>query len=485
MLSTQMNPSKLNADLLGRMHKVWSTISYAGVLVNQDTPNLYRKVVLTNRLSVIIFLIVFVQTIGFVAIGSPVATISWFLVLIVNVSCVPLLNFLGHRVTSRYIFSLALPLFAVIFSGHIRALYPETVHEGSFYISRYFQIALSFMPAILFGFEEKNHLITSFTINVVILLFYNQIMELMGAGLGVAEPVVKDPFFISVSSVLALAVISIGYFFLSKMNRAYEVQIEGLLGKVERQNESMQDAVNYAKGIQQVVLPLDDLLVKLDDVLFVMYKPLHTVSGDFYLVEETNDYILFSVVDCTGHGVPGAFMSILANSALKKSIELVGESKPEEILNKANRIFHEDLEKSGNPEIKDGMDIVMCSFDKKNNRLTAAGANLFIHVVENGSIVEHRTDKGAISIGNPDRSFNPLFIQLTEGAHVYLSSDGFYDQFGGESNKRIGRRRYRQKLEQVSSLPLKEQLKALDSFFTIWKGNHSQIDDVCLIGFRC
>lgn len=464
--------------------EAWKLLSSLGVNENQS-PYFSRKIVLTNQIAVVIFIIDLILTGIFLSTGSPQATLNWFLLLLVVAWIVPFLNFTESRLASRYVLSVALPLFAIIFTGHIRALHPETVHPASFYVSRYFQIAFSFIPVILFGYEEKKHLYFTFAANLLTLLFYNEILDLMSAGLGTAEPIIKDAFFVSLSSVLALVLISTGYFFLNKMNSEYEVQIEGLLEKTEKQNRSMQDAINYAKNIQQVVLPKDNVLAKLEDRLFVFYKPLHTVSGDFYMVEESNDHIVFSVIDCTGHGVPGAFMSILASSALQRSIDLVGFDKPEVILNNANRLFHEDLSRSGNPEIQDGMDMVLCSFDKKTNTLSAAGANLMIHVIDGGSIAEYRTDKGGISMGEPTRNFKPLSIPLNKGAQVYISSDGYYDQFGGERDKRIGRRRYRELLESVSTLPIKKQHERLVEYFENWKGDRFQVDDVCLIGFRC
>lgn len=463
--------------------EAWHLVSTLGVS-EHDSPYLSRKIILTNQVAVIIFSMALLLTGGFLAIESPQATINWFLVSLVVTWLVPFLNFLENRTLSRHILSTALPLFAVIFTAHIRALHPESVHPASFYVSRYFQIALSFMPAILFGFEERKHLYASFLFNVLILLFYNQIMDLFGAGLGTAEPLIDDPFFVSIASALALAVVSMGYFFLNRMNSEYEVQIEGLLAKTEEQNRNMLDAIHYAKNIQQVVLPKDNVLAKLQDRLFVLYRPLHTVSGDFYMVEESEDHIIFSVIDCTGHGVPGAFMSILASSAIQRSIDLVGYSRPEVILNNANRMFHEDLSRSGNPEIQDGMDMVMCSFEKKTRTLRAAGANLCVYVVTDGAIAEYRTDKGGISIGRPDRHFTPLKLQLQPGTHVYISSDGYYDQFGGENDKRLGKRQFRELLQSTASMPVPEQHRHLVAFLDSWKKHSFQVDDVCLIGFR-
>jgi serine phosphatase RsbU (regulator of sigma subunit) len=424
------------------------------------------------------------MTASFLATHAPLATIHWFLFSLVVTWLVPFFNFTGNRILSRHILSTALPLFAILFAGHIRVLHPESVHPASFYVARYFQISLAFMPLILFGFEERKHLFASFLFNVLALLFYNEIMDVMGAGLGVAEPIIKDPFFVSVSSVIGLALVSTGYFFLSRMNSEYELQIEGLLDKTEQQNRSMQDAINYAKNIQQVVLPKDNVLAKLKDRLFVLYRPLHTVSGDFYMVEESNDHIIFSVIDCTGHGVPGAFMSILASSSIQRSIDLVGYANPGLILNNANRLFHEDLSRSGNPDIRDGMDMVMCSFDKRTGTMRFAGANLTVYVVTQGAVAEYRTDKGGISMGSPERNFAITTLELKSGDLVYISSDGYYDQFGGDKDKRLGKRSFRDLLLMVSGMPMAEQHEYLNTYFTEWKQNSFQVDDVCLIGFR-
>lgn len=463
--------------------EAWNLISYLGIN-EDDSPYLSRKIVLTNQVSVIIFGTLLILTGIFLSAGVPKASVIWCLALLVVLWAVPALNFVQNRTISRHVLATAIPLFLILFTGHARAYYPDSVHDASFFVPRLFLISLSFLPIILFGIGERKDLIASLGINFILLLFFNDIMTLMNAGLGVAEPMIRDPFFISISSVLALSVVIIGYFFLARLNHTYEVQISGLLKKTSQQNQRMQDAINYAKNIQQVVLPKNNVLAKLQERLFVMYRPLHTVSGDFYMVEESDEQIVFSVIDCTGHGVPGAFMSILASSAIQRSLDLVGYDKPEVILNNANRLFHEDLSRSGNPEIQDGMDMVLCSFDKKTNTLKAAGANLMVHVVDGGSIAEYRTDKGGISMGAPARTFKSLSVPLNKGAQVYISSDGYYDQFGGELNKRIGRRRYRQLLENVSSLPLKEQHEKLVSYFDQWKGNNFQVDDVCLIGFR-
>lgn len=208
------------------------------------------------------------------------------------------------------------------------------------------------------------------------------------------------------------------------------------------------------------------------------------VSGDFYLVEESVDTILFAVIDCTGHGVPGAFMSILANSALQRSIALLGYSNPAAIMSSVNQLFHEDLNRSGNPDIKDGMDMAICSWNKKSNQLIISGVNLQMIIAKSAGVEVHQCAKGAISIGNPERVFSNTTFELHPSDMVFLSSDGFADQFGGEANKRLGKRGLANALQRIAPLPLLEQPTLVASLFDTWKGETTQVDDVCLVGFR-
>lgn len=465
-----------------RLIGIWNTVSNLGI-TPEDTPYFSRKIALSNQLGIIVLVIGFLLTLGFTITDIPVVTARWFFSLLLVISAVPFLNRFNFRVASRHILCSVLPMFLIFFVAHVRSNYPTSVHEASFYIPRFFLLAIGFLPPILFGFEERKHLFIALAVNLLLLLFYNDLMDFADAGMGIAEVPVKDPFFISISTVFSMLIVSGGYVFLSRLNQKYELRIEQLLNKTEAQNRSMQDAVNYAKNIQQVVLPNKEVIDKLEGRMFVLYKPLHTVSGDFYMVEETDSHILFSVIDCTGHGVPGAFMSILASSALQRAVNLVGLDDPALVMHHVSRLFHEDLEKSGNPNIRDGMDMAMCSFNKQTKELKAAGANIPIYHVSNSEIEEHRTDKGGISIGSPDRTFTTIGLKLNEGDQVYIGSDGYQDQFGGPRNKKIGKRQYREKLLEVSSLPMHTQHKQLTDFYIRWKGDTFQVDDVCLIGF--
>jgi len=302
--------------------------------------------------------------------------------------------------------------------------------------------------------------------------------------MGALEPIVDHAFFISISSVISLGIIASGFFFLNQLNVAYEQRIEVLLKDSEEKNQRIRSAINYAKNIQQVVLPQKDVEDGLSERVFCFYQPLDVVSGDFYLLREDAHHLLFAVIDCTGHGVPGAFVSLLAHSALQRAISMHGMHGPAAILEETNRLFHGDFSRSGNPDVRDGMDIVLCSLDRTAMELRISGANLTAYVVQQQTVIEHRCDRGAICPGHPERRFTEATIKLAAGDMVYLTSDGLPDQFGGPQDKRFGRRALARKFAEMSSLSIPEQRDTIVSAFHTWKGEHPQVDDVCVMGVR-
>jgi len=475
-------PQIHRSPLLALSH-IWQAYSQLGVKHLAEDP-ISRRIVLTNRVAAVVFVLGVWMAAYFLQEGFSTITLYWFVFLIGTVFIMPILNAFGHTYVSRHMLSSLMPLFIIAIVAHARLSTPNEVHEASFYIPRFFLTAISFFPLLLFSPTERLRMYVSFGSNIIILLFFNELLSLFGAGMGLLEPQIKDAFFISVTSVISLVIIASGFFFLNQLNHNYELRIGELLAETESKNRHINAGINYAKNIQQVVLPPKETLTKLNNQLFVFYRPLDVVSGDFYLVEESVDTILFAVIDCTGHGVPGAFMSILANSALQRSISLLGYSNPAAIMSSVNQLFHEDLNRSGNPDIKDGMDMAICSWNKKSHQLLISGANLHIILATDKGPALHYCDKGSISIGNPERIFTNTAFQLQPSDMVYVSSDGFADQFGGQYDKRMGKRGVASALCDMAQLPVLEQQAAIAALFDTWKGTADQVDDVCLIGFR-
>jgi len=276
---------------------------------------------------------------------------------------------------------------------------------------------------------------------------------------------------------------------INKQKERVEAQNEIILSQknlVEEKQKETIDSINYAKRIQSAVLSSEDTWNKVSKDHFVLFKPKDIVSGDFYWAYNTpNNRSVFALADCTGHGVPGGFMSMLGNSFLN---EIVIENKifnAATILNKLREKIISALEQKGEEQRKDGMDIALCVWNKLNNTLEFAGANNGLVVIRNGAITEIKPDKMPIGtyIGD-DKLFTGHTMQLQAGDCLYMTTDGFPDQFGGPKGKKYKYRQLEDLLVSFGDKTMKEQSDVLNKEFETWKGKHEQIDDVCVIGIR-
>lgn len=256
---------------------------------------------------------------------------------------------------------------------------------------------------------------------------------------------------------------------------------------IEEKNKDITDSIRYAKRIQEAIFPPEELIKKLLPDSFIFYKPKDIVSGDFYWVEHTENKILFAAVDCTGHGVPGAFMSIVGNNLLNEAVHEYRLSKPSHILDFLNKGVSSTLRQEvENSKVKDGMDIALCAWDKKENKLEFSGANNPIYFARENQLNIVLGDRHSIGIflGEEIKQYKNNEMQIQKGDVVYIFSDGLADQFGGEKGKKFKYKRLRELLLSIHSLPMDEQKELLDRKFEEWKGNFEQVDDVLVIGVR-
>lgn len=254
---------------------------------------------------------------------------------------------------------------------------------------------------------------------------------------------------------------------------------------IEEQHKSIKDSINYAKRIQQAILPTDKEIQKAFSDFFILYKPKDVVSGDFYSFTQKEGKVILAAIDCTGHGVPGAFMSMIGNDQLNHIILEKGITKPSEILTQLNKDIKTALkQRDDTSETRDGMDIALCSIDLNNNQLEYAGAMRPLYYI-NGELKEMQGDKMPIG-GTTDESYNYTNKQISikKGDTIYLSSDGYADQFGGEKQKKFMTKNFKKLLLSTHNKPMKEQQKILDETFEKWKGSLEQIDDILVIGVR-
>jgi serine phosphatase RsbU (regulator of sigma subunit)/HAMP domain-containing protein len=263
-------------------------------------------------------------------------------------------------------------------------------------------------------------------------------------------------------------------------------EVERQSRKVVELYKNVTDSIRYAKRLQDSILPTERRVKELLPDAFVYYRPKDIVSGDFYWVERVEERVLFAAVDCTGHGVPGAFMSLIGHNGLNQAAKERQRSRPSEVMNELNRIAYQALHKDREQHlVRDGMDMALCSYDPATGVLDYSGANCPLYLVRNGEVLPYSPDKSAI--GSYDRegsSFHEHRIELQRGDMVYVFSDGYADQFGGPKGKKFLYRRFRELLQEISAQPTDRQRMLLHDAFNAWRGAHEQVDDILVIGMR-
>jgi serine phosphatase RsbU (regulator of sigma subunit) len=252
---------------------------------------------------------------------------------------------------------------------------------------------------------------------------------------------------------------------------------------VEEKNREILDSITYAKRIQSAILPQPKLVKEFLEDSFILYKPKDIVAGDFYWLEVVGDTVLFAAADCTGHGVPGAMVSVVCNNGLNRAVREHKLTEPDQILNKTRELVVEEFEKS-DEEVKDGMDISLCALNTKTNTLKWAGANNPLWILRNGEIMEYKADKQPIGKHFDAKPFSFIDVQLEKNDIIYIFTDGFQDQFGGPKEKKYRVAQMRELFLSLTSKTMEEQRKIIDVSFEEWKGNLEQVDDVCVIGVR-
>lgn len=257
--------------------------------------------------------------------------------------------------------------------------------------------------------------------------------------------------------------------------------------EIEEHNKSVKDSINYAKLIQEAMLPEKHILTRSFAHSFVIYRAKDIVSGDFYWFSERDGKLLLAVADCTGHGVPGALMSMVGNGLLNEIVNVKGVTRPNEILNKMNRGLRKALKQDiGENQQGDGMDLALCVIDKKNHTIEFAGANrhlLYFRQMEFELIKGNKHGIGGLHTAS-ELEFTNHTIPYQEGDIFYMYTDGYADQFGGKKIKRMMTRNLIKLLKYTLSFGIAEQEQLLIKWLENWQGNQPQTDDILLLGVQ-
>ena len=265
--------------------------------------------------------------------------------------------------------------------------------------------------------------------------------------------------------------------------------IQLLKNDVEEKHKNITDSIAYAKRIQDAVVPRTEILRDSLPDYFLFWRPKETVSGDFYWMKREGDILIFTIADCTGHGVPGAFMSMMGVAFLNEICAKIDESvQPSDVLEQLRSLVITTLKQKNEDilEPKDGMDIALCILNLRTRVLRFSGANNPMYLVRDGELTEYRPVKNPIGLYPKLLNFETVEIQTQPGDYVYMFSDGYADQFGGEIGKKMSYKRFKGVLTDICkrTLVASEQEKMLADFLDEWRAEFMQMDDVLVGGYK-
>lgn len=251
------------------------------------------------------------------------------------------------------------------------------------------------------------------------------------------------------------------------------------------QNKDIKDSIYYAQRIQQSILQTPELLKSYFEESFLLYKPKDIVSGDYYWFYEDETYKYVAVVDCTGHGVPGAMMSMVANSMFKEVFINLKLTHPSSILKALDEELEKSINKTQDATFNDGMDVSLIRIHKLTHELAFAGAFRSILITRESEVTELKGSRYPIGFySGVEKEFETQFFQLQKNDNVYLFTDGFIDQFGGERNKKLNKANFKDLLCTIHDMSMDEQEAFLEYSFNNWKQDLDQTDDVLVVGIR-
>lgn len=490
-----------------RIAVLWNNISRIGLREGEDVLN-SREIILLNRLMALMF-IVMVFYVPF-----EVIIFGWSMIPIVVLMVGSfLVTLVFHRfrlfMFARYYLYVVATLFIVVMG--------LSVGKG---IDNY----VLFAPIVLLAtilFKSRVVQIIFFIVTVALFLLEFNLYDVIPAQFDIPDEV--RPMFSMLFFVLSLILTFMVGIYFTAINREYEGIMVMQKERLELKNKEITDSITYAKRIQTAILPPLRIVKAHLRESFILYKPKDIVAGDFYWMEsfakasdceesfakasdserafakasdcegsfakasdpkgQNENLILFAAADCTGHGVPGAMVSVVCNNALNRSVREYGLTDPGKILDKTREIVVQEFEKS-DEEVKDGMDISLCAYDPVTRMLKWAGANNPVWIVRDGVLQEVKGDKQPIGKHSEQKPFTTHTIQLSEGTAFYIFTDGYYDQFGGDKGKKFKAAKMKELLLSIYQRPMDEQRDIIDETFETWKDNLEQIDDVCVIGVR-
>jgi serine phosphatase RsbU (regulator of sigma subunit) len=470
------------------MKNLVRTITYAGIDYAENSHD-RKSILIINRMSIILAIMMF-TFVMFGLISHTYHLLFFTIPFLIAFCAAPIFNAQGWLTFSKWFFAF-LP---------VACLMVVCIYNGAELGDKFFFLTTGAIPILLFRKTWTVYLV--FYMSVVCFVFATWYQNNHQPIIKLSDNISTQYYYFTMLSVFAVLFYVIRYF--KGDADAHERAIEEQKELITEKNKEILDSINYAKRIQYTLLAHEELLKQNLPEHFVLFKPKDIVSGDFYWATAVNSrqsqsavdsaelpaatanskLFYLAVCDSTGHGVPGAFMSLLNCSFLNEAITEKNISKPNEVLDHVRKRLIESISQDGG---KDGMDGILVCFERNSNgtnKVTYAAANNNPILIRNGEIKELPADKMPVGLGEKKDPFALNTIELQKGDTLYLYTDGYADQFGGPKGKKFKYKTLNELLIRINQKPCLEQKQVLNTHFENWKGSLEQVDDVCIVGIH-
>ena len=490
-----------------KLVNVWKSISHAGL---NDTMSMseQKKLILTNQSSILLFLFLTIYIVIYNIANEKFTPL--ILLLVWSILLVPYRNKHGYYRFTSFMISIMFPVNIIIFSSLLKYQFHSRVDIIYYIVPRLFILGGLVTPLILIDHKRKYALWIAIVINFLCLLFYDIASNLFGVGFNSVEISHGKYSLLNIYIILPYLLMLAGLVFLQNINTRYEEKVNELMLDLQDKNTELKnqkdyiekihneitDSINYAERIQNAALPDPSFLSEHFSDSFILFLPRDIVSGDFYWFTKVGDTILVTVADCTGHGVPGGFMSMLGISSLREIVDKGNITDPSQILGKLRKEIISTLNQNVNKEHRDGLDISLFSLSISSQESSSrtvydfkwAGANNPCWIIREGEFIELKANKMPIGIHETMGDFTVHNTLLYSGDIIYMASDGFKDQFGGPKSKKFMAQRLIETLQTNADRPMNEQQKVLMDTLYNWMNAyeeiHDQVDDITVLGVK-
>lgn len=494
------------------MIRIWKKISKLGITSSMSIAEM-KKVELSNQFSFIVMLLLVGISIVIASFGLS-SLFSFYNLIFLAPAITFLLNWKGFTNISGVFLSLLIPLVIIFLAVSNKLALAGEIPYTAYLSPRFGLIGVSIAPMILIDHRHKKTLLGAVLFQLLCLFMLDDIHEWLGIAFASRDGIsVEDYDRMKMVMTVPYVFITSATYFLISITERYEVQISELVSsltskntalndhkeEITQQNQNLQqaystidtknhkltDSIRYARRIQNALLPKQQILASDFSDYFVLNKPKDIVSGDFFWIKKQGQRTYIAVADCTGHGVPGAMMSMLGISALNDIISMLHAPSPAEVLEKLRDRIKDELDQTSNSSnTKDGMDMAMCVFDSETKQMEFAGANNPAYLVSSQELSVIKPTRNPISFFVKEKEFENKKLELNTGDWLYLFSDGYADQFGGETGFKYTLKQFKQIILQNATQKGETQKANLEAELKTWKNGREQVDDILVLGLR-